>query len=173
MSTGFGLARPRISVQLYTAIVLTLAVLCTLAGVTIRYAYETIVAVRHLNDRELGPAVLFSRAEVLLAENRRLVEAAVAPIGGQAAASAVHTYQTNSIDLTALLQKLGYAPSHPLSRRLEVVSSQGAAVFALARAEGGQQAIARSAPPLAMTSEAALRSNGSNGSTPPKLASIS
>ena len=31
MSTGFGLARPRISVQLYTAIVLTLAVLCTLA----------------------------------------------------------------------------------------------------------------------------------------------
>jgi hypothetical protein len=42
------------------------------------------------------------------------------------------------------LQQLGYAPSHPLSRRLEVVTSQGAAVFALARAEGGQQAIAAS-----------------------------
>ena len=144
MSTGFGLARPRIFVQLYSAIVLTLAVLCTLAGVTIRYAYETIVAVRHLNDRELGPAVLFSRAEALLADNRRLVEAAVAPLRGQAAQSAVHAYQTNSIDLTALVHKLGYAPSHPLSRRLEVVTSQGAAVFALARAEGGQEAIAAS-----------------------------
>ena len=67
MSTGFGLARPRISVQLYTAIVLTLAVLCTLAGVTTRYAYETIVAVRHLNvSATRGAAVLFSRAEALL-----------------------------------------------------------------------------------------------------------
>ena len=139
----FGLARPRILVQLYTAIVLTLAVLCTLAGVTIRYACETVVAVRHLNDRELGPAVLFSRAEALLADNRRLVEAAVAPIRGQAAESAVHAYQTNSIDLTALVQNLGYAPSHPLSRRLEVVTSQGAVVFALAQAEG-RQAIAAS-----------------------------
>jgi diguanylate cyclase (GGDEF)-like protein len=140
MPLNLVLPRPRISAQLYIAIVLTVAVLCGLAGVSIKFAGETIAAAQRIHARGLKPIVLLARAEVLLEENRRLVDAA--RLG--AAAAQVQAYQANNAELAQLLQTLGYASSDPLSRRSEVAAAQGGAVFALARAAGGEGAVAAS-----------------------------
>jgi len=123
MPLNLVLPRPRISAQLYIAIVLTVAVLCGLAGVSIKFAGETIAAAQRIHARGLKPIVLLARAEVLLEENRRLVDAAMLGPAAAAAAAQVLAYQANSAELTRLLQRLGYAPSDPLSRRFEVASA--------------------------------------------------
>jgi diguanylate cyclase (GGDEF)-like protein len=133
------LPRPAISAQLYIAIILTVAVLCGLAGVSIKFAGETIAAAQRLQGRGLEPIVLFARAEVLLEENRRLVDAARL---GPAAAAQIQTYQANSAELAQLLHRLGYAPSDPLARRFEVAAAQGGAAFGLVGAGNGEGAIA-------------------------------
>jgi PAS domain-containing protein len=56
----------------------------------------------------------------------------------------VQTYQANNAELGRLLQGLGHAASAPRSRRFEVAAAQGNAVFGLARAAGGEGAIAAS-----------------------------
>jgi hypothetical protein len=63
------------------------------------------------------------RAEVLLEKNRRLVDAAMLGAAAAAAAVQVQAYQANSAELARLLQRLGYAPSDPLSRRFEVAAA--------------------------------------------------
>jgi hypothetical protein len=65
------------------------------------------------------------------------------------------------------LRRLGYAPSEPLSRRFEVTTGQGGAVFGLARAAGGEGAIAASR--YASSSDNLRRRVGLE--TPPKPAS--
>ena len=135
------LPRPAISAQLYIAIILTVAVLCGLAGVSIKFAGETIAAAQRLQGRGLEPIVLFARAEVLLEENRRRVDAARL---GPAAADQLQTYQANSAGLAQLLHRLGYAPSDPLARRFEVAAAQGGAAFGLGGAGTNEGAIAAS-----------------------------
>jgi len=71
MPLNLVLPRPRISAQLHIAIVLTMAVLCGLAGVSIKFAGETIAAAQRIHARGLEPIVLLARAEVLLEENRQ------------------------------------------------------------------------------------------------------
>jgi diguanylate cyclase (GGDEF)-like protein len=140
MPRKLALLRPRISAQLCLAIVLTVVVVCGLAGVGIKFAGETIAAAHRIHARGLAPIVLLARAEVLLEENRRLIDAAA--LGGAAAAAQVPPYQANSAELAQLLVGLGYAPSDPLSRRFEVTTAQGGAVLELARAGGGEGTIA-------------------------------
>jgi diguanylate cyclase (GGDEF)-like protein len=142
MPLKLALLRPRISAQLYLAIVLTVVVLCGLAGVGIKFAGETIAAAHRIHAKGLAPIVLLARAEVLLEENRRLIDAAV--LGGAAAAAQVQPYQANSAELAQLLLGLGYAASDPLSRRFEVTTAQGGAVLELVRAGGGEGIIAAS-----------------------------
>jgi hypothetical protein len=62
MPLNLVLPRPRISAQLYIAIVLTVAVLCGLAGVSIKFAGETIAAAQRIHARGLKPIVLLARA---------------------------------------------------------------------------------------------------------------
>jgi len=57
----------------------------------------------------LAPIVLLARAEVLLEENRRLIDAAV--LGATAAPAQLQPYQANSAELAQLLARLGHAPS--------------------------------------------------------------
>jgi len=52
---------PRILARLYIAIVLTVAVLCGLAGVSIKFAGETIAAAQRTQARGLEPIVLLAR----------------------------------------------------------------------------------------------------------------
>ena len=144
MPLNLVLPRPRISAQLYIAIVLTVAVLCGLAGLSIKFAGETIAVAQRIPTRGLEPIVLLARAEVLLEENRRLVDAAMLGAAAAAAAAQVQTYQANNAELARLLQRLGYAASAPLSRRFEVAAAQGDAVFGLARTASGEGAIAAS-----------------------------
>jgi hypothetical protein len=74
---------------------------------------------------------------------RRLVDAAMLGAAAAAATAQAQAYQANSAGL-ALAEALGHAPSDPLSRRFEVTAGQGGAVFGLARAAGGEGAIAAS-----------------------------
>jgi hypothetical protein len=64
MPRNLALPRPRISAQLYIAIVLTVAVMCGLAGVSIKFAGETIAAAQRIHVRGLEPIVLLARAQV-------------------------------------------------------------------------------------------------------------
>jgi hypothetical protein len=172
MPLNLVLPRPRIATQHYIAIVLTVAVLCGLAGLSITFAGETIAVAQRIQTRGLEPIVLLARAEVLLEENGRLVDAAMLEAAAAAAAAQVQTYQANNAELGRLLQRLGYAASAPRSRRFEVAAAQGNAVFGLARAAGGEApSQPRTMPPPATTCAAASAWSDSNGSTPPKPAS--
>ena len=66
MPRNLALPHPPISAQLYIAIVLTVAVLCGLTGVSIKFAGETIAAAQRIHARGLEPIVLLARAEVPL-----------------------------------------------------------------------------------------------------------
>ncbi len=119
MPLNLVLPRPRISAQVYIAIVLT-------GGGVVR-ACGPQHQVRRRDDRcratdtgeGLEAIVLLARAEVLLEENRRLVDAAILGAAAAAAAAQVQTYQASNAELARLLQRLGYAASAPLSRRFE------------------------------------------------------
>src|SRR5262245_6597555 len=117
MPRHLALPHPAISAQLYLAIILTVAVLCGLAGVSLKFAGETIAAAHRIEGKGLAPIVLLARAEVLMAENRRLVDAAVLGAAAPAAAAQLQAYQANNAELAQLLNRLGYAPTDPLARR--------------------------------------------------------
>jgi hypothetical protein len=142
MTHGLGLPRPRICLQLYFAIALALAVLLGLAGANIKFAAETIRTAHRVQGKGLQALVRVGRAEVLLSDLRRLVDAAsLAPTRQSVAAAA---YQVNSGELAELLRTLEPAPADALSRRFEVATAQASAVFAHALSSGGERAIAAS-----------------------------
>jgi hypothetical protein len=134
MTHGLGLPRPRICLQLYFAIALALAVLLGLAGANIKFAAETIRTAHRVQGKGLQALVRVGRAEVLLSDLRRLVDAAsLAPTRQSVAAAA---YQVNSGELAELLRTLEPAPADALSRRFEVATAQASAVFAHALSSG-------------------------------------
>jgi hypothetical protein len=71
-----GCRGPRISLNLYLAIALALAVLLGLAGAHIKFAAETIRAAHRVQGKGLQALGRVGRAEVLLSDLRRLVDAA-------------------------------------------------------------------------------------------------
>jgi diguanylate cyclase (GGDEF)-like protein len=144
MAHGFGLPRPRISLQLYLAIALTLAVLCGLAGANIKFAAATIAAAQRVQGTGLEPIVRLGHAETLLTEMRRLVDAATLAANTQAVKTAAETYHDHRRAFAALLGSVEPAPADALSRRFEVVTAQADAVFANALSRGGEGAIAAS-----------------------------
>ena len=81
--------------------------LCGLAGVSIKFAGDTIAAAQRIQARGLEPIVLLARAEVLLEENRRLIDAAMLSATAPAAGAQIQAYQANSAELARLLQSLG------------------------------------------------------------------
>ena len=172
MPLNLVLPRPRISAQVYIAIVLT-------GGGVVR-ACGPQHQVRRRDDRcratdtgeGLEAIVLLARAEVLLEENRRLVDAAILGAAAAAAAAQVQTYQASNAELARLLRRLGYAASAPLSAPLRVAAAQGDAVFGLALTASGEGAIAASR--YATSSDDPRHRIGlerQHGSTPPKPAS--
>jgi hypothetical protein len=144
MTHGRGLPRPRICLQLYLAIALALAVLLGLAGANIKFAAETIRTAHRVQGKGLQALVRVGRAEVLLSDLRRLVDAASLAPTRQSVAAAAAAYQVNSGELAELLRTLEPAPADALSRRFEVATAQASAVFAHALSSGGERAIAAS-----------------------------
>jgi HAMP domain-containing protein len=144
MAHGPGLPRPRISLQLYLAIALTLAVLCGLAGANIKFAAETIAAAHRVQAKGLQPIVRLGRAEALLKEMRRLVDTAAAAASAQAVEIAAAAYHVNRREFAELLRTVEHAPADALSRRFEVVTAQAEAVFAQALSSSSEGVIAAS-----------------------------
>jgi len=82
-------------------------VLCGLAGVSIKFAGDTIAAAQRIHARGLEPIVLLARAEVLLEENRQAHRCGHALSHGTGGRPQIQAYQANSAELARLLQSLG------------------------------------------------------------------
>jgi diguanylate cyclase (GGDEF)-like protein len=139
------LPRVQIATKLYGAIALILAVVYVLAAAATNFASRTEEAVRRFQADSLAVVLLASNLEVALEQQRRLVTTAPFLSDQGTRQQDERTFGDLTTQIPALMQQMGYGPSHKLSQQFADLAQLGAMALAFVGDERLYQASAMAA----------------------------
>jgi hypothetical protein len=134
------LPHPQIATKLYGAIALILAVVYVLAAAATNFAGRTEEAVRQFQGDGLGVVLLSASLEVGLEQQRRVVTTAPFLSDWGTRQQDERAFADLTAQIPALMQGMGYGPSHELSQQYADLAQLGAMVLAFVRDERLYQA---------------------------------